>query len=80
MTVFVRTPEGLFRRFTETHFQRGYTLPVIRRLVEESGLRFVEALDADTHGEVTEQSERICCIARENGKGIRKTVKEQKNE
>ncbi len=68
VTVFVQTEKGLFRRFTETHFQKGYTLPVIRRLVEESGLAFVEALDADTLGEVTEQSERICCIAKEQGK------------
>lgn len=62
------TGEGLFRRFTETHYQRGYTLPVIRRLVEESGLRFVKALDADTLMEVTERSERIYCIAMEKGK------------
>ena len=72
MTVFVREKEGpdggLFRRFTETHYQRGYTLSDIRRLVEMSGLLFVEALDADTLGEVTAQSERIYCIAREQGK------------
>lgn len=77
VTVFVRQegnpPEedglsgddGLFRRFSETHYQRGYTLPVIRELIEESGLVFTEALDADTLGEVTPQSERICCVARE---------------
>lgn len=72
VTVFVREKEGpdggLFRRFTETHYQRGYTLSDIRRLVEMSGLLFVEALDADTLGEVTAQSERIYCIAREQGK------------
>ena len=72
VTVFVREQEGLdgglFRRFTETHYQRGYTLSDIRRLVEMSGLLFVEALDADTLGEVTAQSERIYCIAREQGK------------
>ena len=72
VTVFVREQDGpgdgLFRRFTETHYQRGYTLAEIRRLVEESGLCFVEALDADTHGAVTAESERIYCIAREQGK------------
>ena len=72
VTVFVREQEGpeggLFRRFTETHYQRGYTLSDIRGLIEKSGLLFVEALDADTLGEVTAQSERIYCIAREQGK------------
>lgn len=72
VTVFVLEQEGpeggLFRRFTETHYQRGYTLSDIRGLIEKSGLLFVEALDADTLGEVTAQSERIYCIAREQGK------------
>ena len=31
-------------------------------------MEFVEALDADTHEEVTEESQRIYCIAREKGK------------
>ncbi len=63
LTVFVREGRELFRRFTETHVQRGYTLPVMRRLAEEAGLSFVRALDADTHGEVTKKSERIYVIA-----------------
>ena len=60
--------EGMFRRFTEVHYQRGYTLSVIRRLLGRSGLSFVEALDADTLGPVTRKSERIYCIAKEQGK------------
>ena len=68
LTIFVRQKEDLFRKFTETHFQRGYTLPVIRALAEQAGLCFVEALDADTHGPVREESERIYVIAREQEK------------
>lgn len=68
LTIFVRQKEDLFRKFTETHFQRGYTLPVIRALAEQAGLCFVEALDADTRGPVREESERIYVIAREQGK------------
>lgn len=70
LTIFVEEDqkEGLYRRFTETHYQRGYRLDQIRRLLEESGLVFVEALDADTMQEVTEKSERIFCIASEHGK------------
>ena len=59
-----------FRKFTETHLQRGYTLETMKRLVEQSGLLFVEALDADTHGSVTETSERIYVIARVHGKNL----------
>ena len=68
LTIFVKQQKDLFRKFTETHLQRGYMLETMKRLVEQSGLIFVEALDADTHGSVTETSERIYVIAREHGK------------
>lgn len=58
----------MFKRFTETHYQRGYTLDEMKRFLEAAGLSFVKALDADTHGEVRAESERIYVIARERGK------------
>ena len=70
LTIFVKQQKDLFRKFTETHLQRGYTLETMKRLLEQSGLIFVEALDADTHGSVTETSERIYVIAREHGKNL----------
>lgn len=57
-----------FRRFYENHYQRGYELGQMKRLVEEAGLMFVTAMDADTHGEVTAQSERIYVVAKEQQK------------
>jgi SAM-dependent methyltransferase len=70
LTIFVRCNEGkeLFQRFTETHYQRGYTLEEMKMLVERSGMVFVTAIDADTHEEPSEDSERIYIVARENGK------------
>ena len=75
LTIFVKQQKDLFRKFTETHLQRGYTLETMKRLVEQSGLIFVEALDADTHGSVTETSERIYVIAREHGKNLGKYLR-----
>ena len=72
LTIFARTEnqdgEDIFRRFTETHYQRGYTLEEMRGMVEKAGMEFVRAEDADTRGEVREESERIYVIARECGK------------
>ena len=59
---------GLFRKFTETHYQRGYTLDEMKRFVENAGMKFVTAIDAETHEEVTEKSERVYVIAREQMK------------
>ncbi len=63
--------EGVpYRCFRETHYQRGYTLPQMKGFLEQAGLSFIRAMDADTHGEVREDSGRIYIIARENGKRI----------
>ena len=59
---------GLFRKFTETHYQRGYTLDEMKHFVEEAGMQFVTAIDAETHSGVTEKSERVYVIAREQMK------------
>lgn len=68
LTIFVREEEELFRRFTETHYQRGYTLSQMKELVERAGMTFIRALDADTKEAVHPKSERIYVIAMENGK------------
>lgn len=68
LTIFVKEEEEMFRRFTETHYQRGYTIEQMRLLVEEAGMEFIRALDADTREEVTESSERIYVIAKEKTK------------
>ncbi len=70
LTIFVKEDRkrNFFRRFCETHYQRGYTLNEMKELVCRSGLDFVLALDADTHKEPCKTSERIYIIAREKGK------------
>ena len=68
VTVFVREKGEFFRKFTETHFQRGYTPDQVRNLVEKAGMTLVEMFDADTGGEVSHASERVCVVAREGGK------------
>ncbi len=59
---------ALYRKYRETHYQRGYTLEEIRELINSAGLVFEAAHDMDTHGEATETSERIYVVAWENGK------------
>lgn len=68
LTIFVEKEKDLFQKFTETHFQRGYSLGKMRELLEKAGLVFVQAVDMDTRREPGEHSERICIVAREQGK------------
>jgi SAM-dependent methyltransferase len=68
VTVFVEEESGLFRRFEETHLQKGYSVGQMTRLVEQAGLKLIELIDADTHEAVTETSERVYVVAGECGK------------
>ena len=70
LTIFVQEGKeaDTYRRFQETHFQRGYRLEQMKDYLRQAGLVFVEAIDADTHGAVTKMSERIYVVARECGK------------
>ena len=68
LTIFVQEEDGLFRRFSETHLQRGYTVEQITGLLQQAGLKLVKLLDSDTNAPVTPQSERVLVIAAEQGK------------
>ncbi len=63
VTVFVKEKEGLFRKFSETHYQRGYTVEEMTALVVQAGLDVKMILDADTHKAPTAQSERVYIVA-----------------
>ena len=65
LTIFVKEENGMFRRFQENHYQRGYTVETMISLVEEAGLEIVEVLDVDTKEAVTDESERVYIVARE---------------
>ena len=67
VTVFVReggASSKCSRKFSETHYQRGYTEEQMRRLLEAAGMKIELVLDADTLAETTDKSERIYMAAR----------------
>lgn len=68
LTVFVKQEDESFRRFTETHYQRGYRAEQIKALVERAGMKILELLDADTGEAVTDESARVYVVAGEQGK------------
>lgn len=65
VTVFVKEKDELFRKFTETHYQKGYNVSTIKELILAAGMEIVLVLDADTDETVTDESERILVVAKE---------------
>ena len=68
VTFFSKKSDGNYERFDETHLQRGYTLSEIKSCIEATGMKFLEAVDADTHKKPSPFSERIFVVAMEEGK------------
>ncbi|MDF2820654.1 MAG: class SAM-dependent methyltransferase [Clostridiales bacterium] len=68
LSIFVQVGDDLYRKYEETHYQKAYTLEVIKKLIEKSGLEFLIAYDAFTKQSPMADSERIYVIAREKGK------------
>ena len=70
LTIFVQEEGDTFHRFTETHLQRGYTVGQMRTLVEQAGLKILEIMDSDTGEAVSETSERVYIVAKEQQKEL----------
>ncbi len=68
LTLYIRETDDLYRRYTETHYERGYELQEVICLLAQAGLKYSGAYDADDHGPVRDDSSRIYVVARENGK------------
>lgn len=68
LTLFHKREDGLYEKMEEIHYQKGYTLKMIRYLLEKAGLKYIKAYDAFTMDAPSETSERICVVASEQGK------------
>ncbi|MGI6006606.1 MAG: class I SAM-dependent DNA methyltransferase [Ruminococcus sp.] len=76
LTLFIREgEENLFRKYEETHFQRGYSLEKLKELLEEAGMVYEGAYDGFTRNLPEPDSERICVVAREQGKELTRSEK-----
>ncbi len=68
LTLFIQEEDKRYRKYEETHLQRGYGELQVKALLEQAGMEFVAMFDAFTREPVKETSERIYMIAREKGK------------
>ena len=64
LTLFIKDDDGRFSRHHESHFQRGYNLSQIKRLLGEAGLSFIYAVDDDTDGPPGSFSGRVVVVAK----------------
>lgn len=69
LTLFIREGE-IYRKYEETHLQRGYEPEEVKHMLERAGLEVVSMTDADTRETVTATTGRVFVIAREQVKEV----------
>jgi len=66
LTLFIPSNDkGMYQKYEETHYQRGYDMGVIKELLVKAGLEFKAVYDAFTFSEPRVDSERIYIVAQE---------------
>ena len=67
LTIFVKQDNDLYKKITETHYQKGYTLKTMLDLLKKAGLEVLETMDSDTEDMASEESERVMVVAKKVG-------------
>lgn len=66
--LFLQEEDGRYQKYTETHYQKAYTIEEVKQALQDAGMEFVAVYDAFTRKEPDRESERVYFIAREKGK------------
>lgn len=70
VTIFVKAETDkeqgkLYEKFSETHYQKAYSISVVKGLLEQAGMEFLGVFEAFGEVQATETTERVCFLARE---------------
>ena len=68
LNLFIRLEDDNYKRFEERHVQKAYTFDEILSAIDSSNMVLEKYMDADTYGDIRENTERILFVAREKGK------------
>ena len=68
LTIFIKDDmtkeDNVFRKFKETHYQKGYTIEDVKKIIKRSGLKLCKVYNAFTHNDANMNSERIYVICK----------------
>ena len=68
LNLFIKLEGDNYKRFEERHVQKAYTFDEILSAIDSSNMVLEKYLDADTYGDIRENTERILFVTREKGK------------
>lgn len=64
LTIFVRKKKNIYKKYTELHRQRAYSVEEVKAMINASGLKLLNIYNAFTHDPAALESQRIYFILR----------------
>lgn len=64
LTLYIAGENGMYERFFETHYQKGYPAETVIALLEKAGFREIHVYDAYTKNPLSQESDRMTVTAR----------------
>lgn len=64
VSFFIKGDDGKYERTIENHYQRAYSIEVIKKMLQNAGLECIEVYDNYTKQLANEQSERVTYVVR----------------
>lgn len=68
VTIFIEEEDGTYERSEEIHHERAYSLDMVIRAIEASGLELLECFHDQTFEPIKPETERMYFVTREKGK------------
>jgi SAM-dependent methyltransferase len=65
MNLKQKAERNVYEKFSETHYQKAYSIERIKELLIEAGMEFIGVYDGYTETATSETTERVCFLARE---------------
>ncbi|SER46441.1 class I SAM-dependent DNA methyltransferase [Lachnobacterium bovis] len=66
LALFIKEKENLYRKFEEVHFQKAYSLELIKKLLETNGFTILEIKDEYSNEDAMEDSEIVTFVAQKD--------------
>lgn len=64
LTLFIQEESGYYRKYEERHYQRGYEVEAVKKMIEDAGLEVLGVYDGYTKEKVKEDSQRVWVVCR----------------
>lgn len=66
VSFFIKEEDGKYERTIENHYQRAYSIEVVKAMLEEAGLELIATYDNYTQAPVHEKTERITYVVKKH--------------